>query len=99
MDGSAIAPNEDVWQVMAGSREVGRLTSLAHSPRLARNIALAMVPVECAAPGQRLSVGTWDGERGAMVAETPFLAKRQQAAPASTKARDRGQSLRVTRWA
>ena len=83
VDGSAIAPNEDVWPVMAGSREVGRLTSLAYSPRLERNIALAMVPVECAAPGQRLSVDTWDGERGAMVAETPFLAKRQQAAPAS----------------
>ena len=53
-----IAANEDGWQVMAGSREAGRLTSLAYSPRLERNIALAMVPVECAAPGQRLSVDT-----------------------------------------
>ena len=83
VDGSALAANEDGWPVIAGSRDAGQLTSLAYSPRLERNIALAMVPVECAAPGQRLSVDTWDGERGAMVAETPFLAKRQQAAPAA----------------
>ena len=66
VDGSAIAANEDGWPVMAGSREAGRLTSLADSPRLERNIALAMVPVECAAPGQRLSVaipGTASAER------------------------------------
>ena len=47
------------------------------------SLRVRALPVECAAPGQRLSVDTWDGERGAMVAETPFLAKRQQAAPAS----------------
>ena len=69
--------------MIAGSRDAGQLTSLAYSPRLERNIALAMVPVECAAPGQRLSVDTWDGERGAMVTETLFLAKRQPAAQRS----------------
>ena len=62
--------------MLAGRREMGRLTSLVYSTRLEHNIALAMVPIERSAPGQRLSVDTWDGERGVMVAETPFSAGR-----------------------
>ena len=56
---------------------VGKLTSLAYSPRLEKNIALGFVPSSLSEPGTKLTVETWDGLRHATVSELPFLSKRQ----------------------
>lgn len=77
VEGDALRPNEDIWPVYSDGAEVGRLTSLAYSPRLERNIALATVDAALSATETALQVETWDGLRGATVAPMPFLPKRQ----------------------
>lgn len=81
VEGAQLASNEDIWPVTSGGAEVGRLTSLAYSPRLERNIALATVTAAHSTPGTALEVETWDGPRGARVAPLPFLPKRQAGDP------------------
>ena len=51
----------------------GFVTSCVHSPRLAKNIGYAMVPVEYSAAGTRLEVQAPDGERSAVVMPMPFI--------------------------
>lgn len=79
--GDALDPNEDPWPMTFGDRPAGRLTSLAFSPRLGRNIGIGLVPAHLAEPGTRLSVETWSGPRWADVSEMPFLPKRQGMCP------------------
>ena len=54
-------------------RSGGFLTSCVHSPRLAKNIGYAMVPVEYSAAGTRLEVQAPDGARSAVVVPMPFI--------------------------
>ena len=75
--GAALGPNEDVWPLMSGGAVVGKLTSLAYSPRLETNIALGLVAPGYAGLGTALEVETWDGQRQAILTEIPFLPKRQ----------------------
>ncbi|HEU4350317.1 MAG TPA: glycine cleavage T C-terminal barrel domain-containing protein [Burkholderiales bacterium] len=51
----------------------GFVTSCVHSPRLAKNIGYATVPVEYSAAGTRLEVQAPDGARGAIVVPMPFI--------------------------
>jgi glycine cleavage system aminomethyltransferase T len=48
----------DVFPVHVDGREVGRVTSACHSPRLERNIGFAMLPIEHTALGTELQVDT-----------------------------------------
>jgi glycine cleavage system aminomethyltransferase T len=48
----------DFFPVHAGGREVGRVTSACYSPRLEKNIGLAMMPIELTALGTELEVDT-----------------------------------------
>ena len=59
--------------VRAGGRDVGKVTSAAHSPTLNRDIALAYVHRDLVAPGTEVSVVTSSGEAGAEVAALPFV--------------------------
>lgn len=70
IDGSMIEP----YPVRApdGAR-IGSVTSACHSPRLERNIGLAMVPVELARLGTELAVETPTGPRNGVVVEKPFV--------------------------
>jgi len=74
------APNTRFWDVTAAGESVGHVTSAVYSPRLDKNIALAMVPVEHADLGTRLEVTTPSGPVDATVVEKPFFdPKKQQA--------------------
>ncbi|WP_019819688.1 glycine cleavage T C-terminal barrel domain-containing protein [Saccharomonospora saliphila] len=74
-DGSMIEP----FGVHAGGTEpVGRVTSACYSPRLDRNIGLAMVPIELSAAGTELGIATPDGLRGGVVVEKPFIDPRKE---------------------
>ncbi len=66
-------PNEHRWPVMREGEQVGEVTSAVHSPRLERNIGLALVRVEASELGTGLEVETGEGSRSATVVETPFF--------------------------
>ena len=71
-------PNTTFWQVEQDGRIVGKVTSAVYSPRLEKNIALAMLDLQSTAIGTRLSVVTRDGSRNAEVVEKPFYDPRKQ---------------------
>ena len=74
IDGPPLAgPNTRFWPVTREGDAVGKVTSAVHSPRLDRNIALAMVAAEWAEPGTRLEVATPAGPATALVVERPFF--------------------------
>ncbi len=62
----------DFFPVFADGRQVGRVTSACHSPRLEKNIGLAMVPIEFAELGTALQTETpASGRVDATVVEMP----------------------------
>ncbi len=65
-------PNTTFWPVGKNGDAVGKVTSAVYSPRLDKNIALAMVSVENAEPGTVLEVETSMGPAKATVVEIPF---------------------------
>ena len=72
--GPAIQFNATKWPVSVGGKAVGRITSAIYSPRLKKNIGYAMVPVQHAELGARLSVAIPEvGEREATVVPKPFV--------------------------
>lgn len=74
LDGDPFAAvNEVPWPVIAGETVTGRVTSCVHSPRLRRNIGLAMVAIEHTQPGARLTVRSPHGDLGAEVVSMPFV--------------------------
>jgi aminomethyltransferase len=62
----------DFFPVSADGREVGRVTSACYSPRLEKNIGLAMLPIEFAELGMELQVETpKSGRVAAKVVQMP----------------------------
>jgi aminomethyltransferase len=74
------SPNTAFWTVFNGGEIVGKVTSAVYSPRLEKNIALAMVAVEAAELGTVLQVRTASGETTARVVEKPFFDPRKKLA-------------------
>lgn len=68
-----VAPNEVPWPVHADNGMVGRITSCVYSPRLQKNIGLAMVGIEHTQPETRLSIESAYGDLGAVVVPMPFV--------------------------
>lgn len=66
-------PNTTFWPVHFGDAPVGKVTSAVYSPRLEKNIALAMVSSLHSSLGTHLSIDTKNGVRDAVVCETPFF--------------------------
>jgi len=66
-------PNTTFWPITAGGERVGEVTSAVWSPRLAKNIALAMVRIDAAEVGTALTVETNLGPKAATVVEKPFF--------------------------
>ncbi|MEM9145845.1 MAG: glycine cleavage T C-terminal barrel domain-containing protein [Pseudomonadota bacterium] len=77
VDGPPLPSNEEVWPLFASGQLTGKLTSLAHSPRLKQNIALGHVAADHATVGTAIDVATPEGSRQAVVSKLPFIAKRQ----------------------
>jgi aminomethyltransferase len=63
----------DYFPVFAEGRQVGRITSSCHSPRLEKNIGYAMVPIEYEALGTEFETETPSGRTWARVVEKPFI--------------------------
>ncbi len=73
IDGAPISYNERPWPLYRDGDMIGHATSVIHSPRLEKNIALAMVSVGSAQPGTAVCLATPDGERNAVIRELPFI--------------------------
>ncbi|MEM8837814.1 MAG: glycine cleavage T C-terminal barrel domain-containing protein [Pseudomonadota bacterium] len=67
-----IGSNDSFWPVLKKGMQVGYVTSAIHSPRLEKNIALAMVKVEHSETGTSLTVDAPGAPHGALVVPTPF---------------------------
>ena len=65
-------PNTRFWNMVIDGRVIGKVTSAVYSPRLEKNIALAMVASENAGLGTEYLVGARDGDRMAIAVEKPF---------------------------
>lgn len=65
--------NSRFWPLFADDIEVGSITSAVYSPRLERNIALALVSVERASKGSSLLARCDSGDHVATVVDVPFI--------------------------
>ena len=75
-------PNTTFWTINQGRNEIGKVTSAVYSPRLEKNIALAMVVADAAVLGATVEVVTQSGPVTATVVERPFYDPKKQIAAA-----------------
>lgn len=75
-------PNTTFWTINKDGMPIGKVTSAVYSPRLERNIALAMVEVAYAHIGAELEVVTNSGPTRATVVERPFYDPKKKTAAA-----------------
>ena len=65
-------PNTKFWPIKKNGNEIGKVTSAVYSPRLKKNIALAMVKIDYSEIGNDLKVIINDYEINSQVIEKPF---------------------------
>ena len=65
-------PNTRFWDLSHDGVNVGKVTSAVYSPRLKKNIALAMVSKSFTKIGTELTVDTFKGIRKCSVVKKPF---------------------------
>ena len=75
-------PNTRFWPINHAGETIGKVTSAVYSPRLERNIALAMVAIAHAAIGTELEVVLPSGPVAATVVERPFYDPKKSLAAA-----------------
>ncbi|WP_440614546.1 glycine cleavage T C-terminal barrel domain-containing protein [Candidatus Pelagibacter sp. HIMB1748] len=65
-------PNTTFWPIEKDGKKIGKVTSAVYSPRLKKNIALAMIEVNYSELGNKLDVETHKGKYSATIVEKPF---------------------------
>ena len=65
-------PNTKFWPVKEGEQKVGKVTSAVYSPRLKKNIALAMLSVKSIDKSIKFQVETSHGSFPAHIVDLPF---------------------------
>ena len=65
-------PNTTFWPLIINEKQIGKVTSAVYSPRLNKNIALAMINVENSNLGNTFEVLTSNGTSNAEIIEKPF---------------------------
>ena len=66
-------PNTTFWPVLNDQKNIGKITSAVYSPRLKKNIALAMIDVDHSNLGQKLKVKIDEDVINCSVVEKPFF--------------------------
>lgn len=83
IDGEPLSgPNTTFWPINKDGATIGKVTSAVYSPRLERNIALAMVAVDYAQIGIEVEVVTNSGPSRATIVERPFYDPKKKIAAA-----------------
>ena len=67
-----LGPNTTFWPIIKDGKQIGKVTSAVYSPRLKKNIALAMVEINFSEIGTKLEVTNHDGRYNTTVIEKPF---------------------------
>lgn len=75
-------PNGKHWPVFVGDEQIGKITSAVYSPRLQRNIGLAMLKIDHTALGTTATAETADGPRTITVVPKPFYDPKKKLASA-----------------
>ena len=65
-------PNTTFWKLFKNNTEIGKITSAVYSPRLKKNIAIAMVSIEQSELGNKFQVITNEGKFNCIIVEKPF---------------------------
>ena len=65
-------PNTTFWKITKDNNEIGKVTSAVYSPRLKKNIALAMISVAHSEIGNEFKVTNNEGMFDCVVVEKPF---------------------------
>ena len=72
------APNTTFWNIIHDGKSVGKVTSAVYSPRLKKNIALAMVDIKFANINSELNVEIDGSLINSIVVEKPFFDPKKQ---------------------
>ena len=67
-----LGPNTTFWPIEKDGKTIGKVTSAVYSPRLKKNIALAMIGINYSELGNQLDVQTHEGKYSATIVEKPF---------------------------
>ena len=65
-------PNTTFWELQKNNKKIGKVTSAVYSPRLKKNIALAMVEIQQTELGNKFEVISNEGKFNCTVVEKPF---------------------------
>ena len=65
-------PNTTFWSIYKGEERIGKVTSAVYSPRLKKNIALAMVKIDHSEIGNSLKINIDNKEIDSKIFEKPF---------------------------
>ena len=65
-------PNTTFWTIYKDDKKIGKVTSAVYSPRLKKNIGLAMIAIEHSEIGGKFKVDTNDNKINCTVVEKPF---------------------------
>ena len=76
-------PNTTFWSIFKDNKKIGKVTSAVYSPRLKKNIALAMVEVQQTEIGNKFEVISNEGKFNCTVVEKPFYDPKKKIASSS----------------
>ena len=76
-------PNTSFWPLNKDNKKIGKITSAVYSPRLKKNIALAMIDIEQSEIGTKLEVITNEGKYNCEIVEKPFYDPKKKIASSS----------------
>ena len=65
-------PNTTFWPIQKDGKKIGKVSSAVYSPRLKKNIALAMIAIDQSEIGNQFQVTTNEGTFNCVVVEKPF---------------------------
>ena len=68
-----MGPNTNFWPISINGKFMGKVTSAVYSPRLKKNIALAMLDIQFIEIGQLVEIHTDFGQQQGVVVEKPFF--------------------------
>jgi len=66
------SPNKEFWTIFKNERVVGKVTSAVYSPRLKKNIALALINVDCSDLGKSVDVEIDKSRFDSTLVDVPF---------------------------
>ena len=78
-------PNTTFWPLKVNNENIGKITSAVYSPRLKKNIALAMVDIEYTKIGLEIEVSIQEKNYNCEVIEKPFFDPKKQITSKSLK--------------